>query len=247
DKLRTRQTETLATEATRTVWLEDFEQLPERPLLLVTNEFFDALPIRQFINHDDKWLERCIGLNDQEALQWQIGTQQIPLNEIPGTLQSDVTEGAIFEIAPARESAMARIANHVAKHGGAAINIDYGHAKSGLGDTFQAMQKHEFVDPLTAPGQVDLTSHVDFEALSRAAIMEGAHVFPVKTQGDFLIQCGLLERAGRLGAGKSEKVQDQIRADVQRLAGDGTQDMGDLFKVFCVTQKSSVKLPPFGS
>ncbi|MEL6201713.1 MAG: class I SAM-dependent methyltransferase [Pseudomonadota bacterium] len=246
-KLRTNQAETLATEAARTVWLDDFDQLPEQALLLVTNEFFDALPIRQFIHHKGRWMERCIGLNDHEALRWQVGTQRITAQELPRGATENEEEGAITEIAPARESVMAKIANHVAKHGGAAINIDYGHAKSGLGDTLQAMQKHEFVDPLIAPGQVDLTSHVDFEALTRVAMFEGAYAFPIKTQGDFLIQCGLLERAGRLGAGKSVKVQDQITADVQRLAGDGDKDMGNLFKVFCVTQKSSTALPPFGS
>ncbi|MEO0544044.1 MAG: class I SAM-dependent methyltransferase [Pseudomonadota bacterium] len=244
-KLRAVQAATLADAAGRTVWLDSLDQLPDLPLIMVTNEFFDALPFRQFILHEGKWVERCVGLNEEGVLQWQLGTAQLSTDQIPANITQAAQEGAIYEISPSRENTMAVIAKHIAQHGGAAINFDYGHTETAIGDTFQAVKKHTFADPLDTPGNADLTSHVDFDALSRSARTEGAFTFPIMTQGEFLLQCGLLERAGQLGANKPSALQVQIRADVQRLAGNEPEDMGDLFKVFCIAQSDQVALAPF--
>ena len=128
------------------------------------------------------------------------------------------------------------------KNGGAALFIDYGHGNTAFGDTFQAMRNHGFADPLEAPGEADLTSHVDFGALENIAREAGLEVKPLMTQGDFLIKLGLLERAGQLGHGKGEEVQAQITSAVERLASP--DEMGTLFKVFCISAKG-MKLPPF--
>ncbi|MEO1702504.1 MAG: class I SAM-dependent methyltransferase [Pseudomonadota bacterium] len=244
-RLRAIQSETLGGTAKRTQWLNDFERLPDRPLFLVTNEFFDALPIRQFIFHRNQWVERCIGLGENESLQWQMGTGKIETDHLPSYLKNVPAEGSIVETSPARESMAAKIAAHIAEHGGVAINFDYGHTTTAVGDTFQAVHHHAFANPLQEPGKRDLTSHVDFAALSQSAGSQGAHAFQVMAQGAFLLQCGLLERAGQLGAGKSQEVQEQIRNDVQRLAGSGPQEMGELFKVWCLAQNEGVQIAPF--
>ncbi|MEL6921572.1 MAG: SAM-dependent methyltransferase, partial [Pseudomonadota bacterium] len=117
--------------------------------------------------------------------------------------------------------------------------------RTALGDTFQAIQAHAFADPLADPGQADLTSHVDFEAIAKASAAAGAKIFAPVTQSQFLLGCGLLERAGQLGAGLSLNAQDDIRAAVQRLAGTGEGEMGALFNALCFAQPDCPKLPPF--
>lgn len=137
---------------------------------------------------------------------------------------------------------MAEIARRVVGDGGAALVIDYGHGETAVGDTLQAVSKHRHADPLQRPGEADLTAHVDFAALARAARAEGAAVHGPISQGEFLLSLGLLERAGRLGAASDAATRESLRAATERLAGHA--GMGALFKVLAVTRPDLLP-PPF--
>jgi SAM-dependent MidA family methyltransferase len=134
------------------------------------------------------------------------------------------------------------LARRIVGAGGAALVIDYGHVASAVGETLQAVRGHGYADPLEQPGEADLTAHVDFAALARAAIAEGAAAHGPVTQGAFLTALGLIERAGALGARADDTTRAMLRAAVERLAGP--QAMGDLFKVLALTRPGAA-LPPF--
>ena len=190
----------------------------DRPLVLVANEFLDALPARQFVRRDGAWRERAVGVVD--------GRMAFVL--APGTLDAPAApDGTVREIAPAREAWVAEVAQAVRARGAAALLVDYGSLQGGTGDTLQAVRAHRFADPLEAPGEADLTTQVDFAPLLAAAKAEGCAV-AATTQGAFLLSMGLLQRAGRLGHAHPDR-QERLQADVERLAGPDA--MGDLFKV----------------
>jgi SAM-dependent MidA family methyltransferase len=229
--LRRHQAETLARHDAR--WHASFAEVPEGPLLLVANEFFDALPIRQYVRVEGAWRERVVGL-DGDRLTFGIG---------PGQLEAgpQAPEGSVFELSAAAEALIAAIAARIAVQDGAALIIDYGHAESAAGDTLQAVKNHAYADPLDMPGEADLTAHVDFAALARRARVEGAAAHGPITQGEFLLKLGLLERAGRLGATADAATRESLRAAVDRLAKP--DQMGTLFKVLAITRPGLVPLP----
>jgi SAM-dependent MidA family methyltransferase len=187
------------------VWHDAVGDVPDAPLLLVANEFFDALPIRQFVDG----VERMVTV-------------------AAGGLAFD-RDGEILELSPARDEAAEAIADKIANNDGVAIIIDYGHAKSGNGDTLQAVRGHKFSPILADPGEQDLTSHVDFEALARAA--SAATVTSVSTQGEWLNRLGISARAEVLAQANPEK-GDEVRVALHRLTASG--QMGDLFKVMAI-------------
>ncbi|RUU50589.1 class I SAM-dependent methyltransferase, partial [Mesorhizobium sp. M2C.T.Ca.TU.009.01.2.1] len=133
--------------------------------------------------------------------------------------------------APARSALMSQIAERIAGQGGAGLFIDYGHLQPGIGDTFQALRRHQREDVLANPGEADLTAHVDFAALAEMARAHGLEVH-LSTQGEFLLGMGLLERAGTLGADADTETRQAISDAVERLAGPDA--MGELFKVMKV-------------
>ncbi|MGQ7792703.1 class I SAM-dependent methyltransferase [Faunimonas sp. B44] len=231
-----RQRETLSGHAGSIAWHDRLEAVPEGPILLVANEFFDALPIRQFVRARGAWRERMVGLGEGERLAFGIG---------PGMIDTPLAapDGAILEVNPPAAAMMQAIAGRIARHGGAALVIDYGHAATAPGDTLQAVRRHAYCDPLEAPGESDLTAHVDFQALAAAARAGGASVHGPIAQGRFLLDLGLLNRAGQLGAAADEAAREAIRAAVERLAGRDA--MGELFKVVAVTPHGLTP-PPFG-
>jgi SAM-dependent MidA family methyltransferase len=240
ERLRAVQAETLSRYDGPIAWHDTFEEVPEGFVLLVANELFDALPIRQFIRTEDGDRERLVGLDAQGALTFTMADEPVS----PGLDVEGVHPvGTIIEIAPAREALAAELAHRLARDGGVALIIDYGHL-AGVGDTLQAMRAHRFDPPLAHPGEADLTSHVDFAALAEAARGAGAHVAGLAHQGDFLIGLGLLERAGRFGADKDSETRTEIRDAVERIAGSGAGKMGDLFKVLALAG-TPAKLPPF--
>jgi SAM-dependent MidA family methyltransferase len=220
-------------------WHATIDGLPARPLLIVGNEIFDALPFRQFVNREGRWLERAIGLDADGNFQFGIGAATLSPQSLPPQARN-APDGAIFEIAPAREALMSSIAARIAAHGGAAIFFDYGHLEPGLGDTFQAVRKHRGEGVFDNPGEADLTSHVDFSALAAVARSHGLETHRT-TQADFLLGMGLLERAGRLGQA-DRAAREKIVADVERLASP--DQMGELFKVLAVLP-AGVSVPPF--
>jgi NADH dehydrogenase [ubiquinone] 1 alpha subcomplex assembly factor 7 len=188
-------------------WHESIGELPARPLLLVANEFLDALPVRQHVDG----IERRVLV-------------------AAGGLAFD-RDGDIVETSPARDEAFAAIATCLAAKGGAAIFIDYGHERSASGDTLQAVRGHGFAPVLANPGEQDLTSHVDFEALAGAARDAGAAVTPLIAQGEWLLRLGIEARAQSLSRANSDRAAD-IQSAVDRLTS--REQMGSSFKVIAV-------------
>jgi len=239
-RLRLVQATTLQGTAGTVDWCNSVDELPSaRPLFIVGNELFDAIPLRQYVKTDTGWRERVVDIGNDETLVWTAGAGSLD----PGLLPPDAENarpGAIFEVAPAREALVQTIAERIARDGGAGLFIDYGHLRSGTGDTLQAMLKHGYDDPLAHPGQADLTSHVDFAPLAAIAIRTGLTT-RLATQGEFLLALGLVERAGSLGANADEPTRNRLSSEVQRLAGP--EAMGDLFKVLAFSAHEN--LPGF--
>lgn len=220
-------------------WFERFADIPDGPLILISNELFDAIPIRQFVKTNGRFVERLIGLNEQDEFQFGSGAGGIDATLLPANHQP-IPDGTIFEAAPARTALMQEIAQRLSATRGAALSIDYGHLQSGFGDTLQAMLKHAYDDVFAHPGEADLTSHVDFDMLEKTARNCGAQTATM-TQGDFLLSMGLIDRAGRLGAGQTEAFQNKIREDVERLAAP--DQMGTLFKVLAISDPETRIFP----
>ncbi len=228
--LRRRQRETL--KGTELVWLDDVRGLPPGPLLLVANEFFDALPIRQFVRRGRLWIERRVGLNDGD-----FAFIDGPPVDIAAPLAG---EGDIFEInQPARDIAR-WVGQRIASEGGAALVIDYGHPRTAIGDTLQAVRRHRPAAVLEDPGEADLTAHVDFQALAEAA--RPAAASPVVPQGVFLRRLGVEPRADRLMAAAPETAADVASACRRLIEPSG---MGNLFKVMAITHPGLPNLPGF--
>lgn len=234
-RLREVQKATLAGSLPDFRWRETVAALPDGPLFMVGNELFDAIPVRQFVKTKAGWRERVVALDDEGALRFAAGFAGIDAALLPPGAET-APEGAIFEAAPAREALMEETAARIAASGGAALFFDYGHIEPGFGDTLQALRRHEYADPLSGPGEADLTSHVDFAALARVARGHGLTV-SLFEQGQWLLDMGLLARAGSLGHGKGQSEQDAIRAAVERLAGP--DQMGSLFKAMEVAASRS--------
>jgi SAM-dependent MidA family methyltransferase len=188
-------------------WHESIEALPAKPLLLVANEFLDALPVRQHVD----------------------GIERHVLVEAGG-LAFD-RDGEVVETSPARDEAVSAIATCLAAKGGAAIFIDYGHEFSSSGDTLQAVRRHRFAPVLVDPGEQDVTSHVDFQAIATAARNSGASVTPLVTQGEWLIRLGIEARAQRLSSANPDR-SDDVQIALERLTGQ--DQMGQLFKVIAI-------------
>lgn len=240
-RLRDVQGRTLSDAPLKNDWHGDIDAVPEGFSLLFCNELFDAIPIRQFIRTSNGLRERVVALDQAANLIFEAGTASLA----PGDAPPAAKAGDIVEIAPAREALMSRVAARLATGGGCALAIDYGHGEAGIGDTLQAVRDHRHVGVLEAPGESDLTSHVDFSALARAAAAaDGVQVWPLLTQSRFLLGLGLLERAGALGAGKTPQSQREIGEAVNRLAGDGEGQMGNLFKVLGLSSPA-IAVAPF--
>jgi SAM-dependent MidA family methyltransferase len=213
-------------------WHERIDQIPPGPAIIIANEFFDALPVRQFQRRQGIWRERVVGLDEEDRLTFGTGNAVLPTNDVPLALRG-ADEDEILELAPTAFAVTEVLAARIARAGIGLLAIDYGYTQTATGDSFQAVRRHAPVDPLARPGEADLTALVNFEALARAATRGGAEVHGPVEQGDFLLQLGISERAGRLGADKDRATRAAIAADVQRLVG--SDDMGSLFKVLAIT------------
>ncbi|HKX91441.1 MAG TPA: SAM-dependent methyltransferase [Sphingomicrobium sp.] len=188
-------------------WHEAIDDLPAAPLLLVANEFLDALPIRQFV----AGVERRVLV-------------------AAGGLTFD-RDGEIVETSPARDAAVSAVASRIAANGGAALLIDYGHERSAPGDTLQAVRRHGFAPVLANPGEQDLTSHVDFAAVAEAARAAGARVTPLVSQGTWLERLGIRARAAALAKANPDRAEE-VDAALTRLCH--ADQMGQLFKVIAI-------------
>lgn len=210
--------------------------VPDGPMLLIANEFFDALPIRQFHRAAGRWHERQVG-RDGERLVWGLGPAT-------GDLPDDAPDGAVLEVCPAASALGAEIGTRLDRDGGAALVIDYGAEPpaTGGGDTLQALHRHESVDPLGDPGAADLTAHVDFTALAASLRAGGASVAPRLGQGMFLDRLGIQARAKALAEVNPARAAE-IEAQRRRLTAP--DQMGRLFKALGAAGPRQSPLPCF--
>jgi NADH dehydrogenase [ubiquinone] 1 alpha subcomplex assembly factor 7 len=225
-------------------WHASFEEVPDGPLIILANEFVDALPVHQAMMCADGWHERVVKVADDGKLHFSIDRDPIPLFD--EFLPSDMRPAKIGEIFEWRADKVAlEIGRRVAKSDGVALIIDYGHTRSALGDTLQAVRGHDFADPLLAPGLVDLSAHVDFQALAEAAEGMGARVHGPTTQGQFLRRLGIEERAAALRAGAPPDYASTINKAIERLTSEDRIGMGRLIKVIALSGQRIDSLPGF--
>ena len=218
--LRAAQRETLA--GHDIIWCDSIADLPDAPLYLIANEFFDALPIRQFIRQGDGWAERLVGAADGKLT---FGLGPVAPQPALSHRMEDTKDGDLVELRGPATEVVEEIGDRIAKRSGAALIIDYGDWRA-LGDTLQALEKHAPADPLATPGQADLTAHVDFEALALACPCAYSRLAP---QGVFLERLGITDRAQKLAQGLTgAPLQSHIAAH-RRLTHPA--EMGNLFKV----------------
>jgi SAM-dependent MidA family methyltransferase len=242
-RLQDVQQQTLESCGDKIAWHRGFDEVPPGFTLIAANELFDAIPIRQFVKTTTGFRERLVGLDADGELTFAAGVAGIDPSLLPESGQN-VPPGTIFEISPARQAVMIAISERLRTFGGTALAIDYGHLVTGFGDTLQAVRMHEFDPPLAHPGEADLTSHVDFQALAETAVSAGVHLNGALHQGDFLVGLGILDRAAALGRDREPRTQQIIQTAIDRLAGEGEGRMGELFKVLAVS-RPAVDLMPF--
>lgn len=240
--LKTMQAETLKRAGIEATWHERLEDVPEGQSLIIANEFFDALPVSQLQKQAGHWHERVVGLADDGKLAFGLASDRVAPALVP-TWAANAADGDIAEFSPVRDAVAREIGRRIAKDMGAALIIDYGHMRSAAGDTLQAIRKHQFTDVLSRPGDADITSHVDFEALTTAVTADGAKPYGPVMQGDFLIKMGLKEREEMLRARADARQRIRLSKGAQRLVS-GNQ-MGQLFKVLAVTHPDMPKPAPF--
>lgn len=236
--LRQRQSRTLAACAGAIRWHGRFDEIPEGPTIVIANEFLDALPVRQLERTADGWCERMVGAAPDGALRLGLMPSSVPDGLLPPHA-SGSAPGSVIEVSPAAAMVTADIARRIGASGGAALFIDYGYVRPGAGETLQAVRGHRHAGILESPGECDLTAHVDFATIARAASAGGAAVHGPVTQGEFLNALGIRTRADMLKAGLPEDRRADIDRDVRRLTAPG--EMGEMFKVLAFT---SPGLPP---
>lgn len=230
--LRTRQEEALIGWDAR--WHETLQSIPRGPALIIANEFFDALPIDQYERTAEGWHQRCIGLDTEEDRLCYIdgAGQKIDASALPCATR-DAAVGSLFETCPAGLDIADSLGARIASDGIAALIIDYGHSRSGVGDTLQAVRHHKPHEVLADPGDADLTAHVDFAALAERAEQSGVTIFGPVPQGAFLSALGIEARTEQLAKNADSDAAELLRSGCHRLIdSDG---MGMLFKAMALT------------
>jgi len=213
----------------RVAWHDSLDAVPPGPFLLLANEFFDALPIRQFERAPDGWRERLVALNGEGALCFTL-SGPVPAAIVPAD-RHDAPIGSVVELASGGEALATLLAERVRGGPGAALIVDYGYVEPPLKGTLQAVRGHAKVDPLSEPGASDLSSLVDFAALSLAARRAGAAVVRPATQRAFLAAMGARERFAALRKAHPARAGEFVAAEQRLMAPD---QMGDLFKVLAI-------------
>ena len=224
-------------------WHPALVDMPKGPAIIIANEFFDALPVNQAVKAENCWCERQIEIDAAGNLAFTVAHDTIPhFQTLLPLAVREAPEHSIFEW---RADTIAfDLGRRIADHGGAGLVIDYGHAESAIGETLQAVGQHAYVDPLTAPGNIDLTAHVDFQALALAVEAMGANGFGPIEQAEFLRRLGIETRAATLKAkAPSRAAAADIESALARLIGHGRTGMGTLFKIAAFAHPS-VGVPP---
>jgi SAM-dependent MidA family methyltransferase len=226
-------------------WHERFDDaVTDRPLFLLANEFFDCLPVHQYVKTPRGWSERMIGLKEGKPI-FALSPEPVPNSDalLPKE-RGAATVGAVYEVSPAALALTEEIARAIAKQGGGAAIIDYGYDGPGFGETLQAVSNGKFVDVLQhEPGEGDLSAHVDFPALARAARAGGAAVYGPTTQCNFLADLGIGERGERLIKSNPTSARE-IAVAIDRLVNPA--EMGALFKVLAMVPPGAKQPPGYG-
>lgn len=209
-------------------WANEIDAVSDDPLFVIANEFFDALPIKQFVKTDDGWHERLVGLRDGLRA---FGLSPTPIADTAAPPEvHGAYAGEILELSVAAAETMQRLGRKVALQGGAILAIDYGYEQTQTGETLQAVKSHAFADPLEAPGDADISAHVNFGVLAESAKATGLAVPPLARQGEWLLKLGIGERAKALARSNPSEAGNIARA-IERLTSP--EQMGTLFKVLC--------------
>lgn len=236
-RLRSKQAEALS--GFTPSWHDELPELEGAPVILIANEFFDALPIRQYCCQDGGWHERLVTITGNE-FTFTLSPEPASLESAPVGAERDV-----YEICPDGEVITDRISKLLAANGGAALIIDYGATDTLLGDSFQAVKGHGPVDPLSNPGEADLTAHVKFVTLKNIAASRDIAVQGPTTQGRFLERLGIEARHHMLRQ-KADKAQSKkLDSQLRRLTS--AAEMGTLFKAMALSHNMPVATEGFGS
>lgn len=228
----------LRNEHRRIEWLDSVDELPQSKTILIANEFFDALPIRQYVVTPEGMCERRIYWDHKsESLQFVLGQAGLSLAK-SGKV---IAEGTIIEQCPAARNVMRTIASHIKANTGAALIIDYGYLGDAHHDTLQAVKAHQFHPVLKDPGDADITAHVDFTTLMDIGRELGVHVHGLENQGSFLTRMGAKLRADMLMKNATDAQREQIASSIDRLISP--QAMGELFKVMALCSDAAIEVP----
>jgi NADH dehydrogenase [ubiquinone] 1 alpha subcomplex assembly factor 7 len=225
------------------LWHDTLADVPGGASIIIANEFIDALPVRQAVRQADGWHERVIETAPEGNLI--IGTARDPLPFFETSMPRGLRQAPLGAIYEWRTDDIALELGRRMRNEGAALVIDYGHAHFGLGDTLQAVAGHSFTDPLRAPGNADLTAHVDFEALAQCAESMGARIHGPIRQRDLFLRLGIETRAAALKASAPRDKAADIEIAFSRLIADGARGMGELFKAIAISAPTLGTLPGF--
>jgi NADH dehydrogenase [ubiquinone] 1 alpha subcomplex assembly factor 7 len=218
-------------------WAQTLREVPDGPAIVIGNEFLDALPVRQFVRVNGQWRERTVRVNGEGGLVFAAADKPEPY------IRANAANGEVLEVSPSGHRMMFEIGTRLVKQGGAALFIDYGHGVTQFGDTLQALRAHRYVDPLVAPGECDLTAHVDFAAMARSASAAGAAVYGPIDQGDFLRAIGIDLRTKALAERATLDHAEEFERARARLVGKGEGEMGSLFKAMAIADRR-LRPPP---
>ncbi|MFZ1070986.1 MAG: SAM-dependent methyltransferase [Methyloceanibacter sp.] len=224
-------------------WYATLDELPDGPLIVLANEFIDALPIRQFIYRDGTWRERLIASDGSGGFCFTEGNR-LALGDQASDLPDEAPDGSILEMRPAARTLLYELARRASVALLAVLIIDYGHDEAGFGDTLQAVRGHRFAATLADPGSADLSAHVDFADLKRRASALGLKPYGPMPQGEFLLKLGLGERRNRLLQRATPAQAEAIASGASRLVDP--KQMGILFKALALTGADLPPPPPFG-
>ena len=213
-------------------WVTRIEELPEGPMLMVANEFLDALPIRQFVRGVGGWSERMVTVDREDQLVFVDGPESPAASLLVPDRLGQSPPGTVVEICPAALALAGALAYRLTRQPGAALFIDYGHFPTAPGSTLRALQRHHPVSALAAPGTADLSAHVDFAVFAEAARAAGAEIHGPISQGRFLTALGAGLRLAKLSARAKPAKRGSLESGVRRLLDPA--EMGDLFKVMAL-------------
>ena len=219
---------------------EKIDDIPKIPTIFIGNEFLDTFPVHQFIKKDNCWKEVCIDSNDNE-LFFSHKTTKLS-KKLPSSNFLNLKEGSIIEINFKTREIIKNISNFIRENSGAAIFFDYGYI-DGYGDSFQGIKNNKPINPLSDPGFVDLTSHVNFKDIKLQAEEKDVNIYGPNTQSLFLKEMGAIQRLKILEKNANDHQKKDLRIGLNRLMGDN--EMGSLFKVIALSSKNFPSLEGF--